>query len=178
MSLAFLIRHRRRLLMQLDPTIAAASSSSSATNPIQKPTLKRSFAQQATASSRSPSQQSHSKFPKFESKQRPLNPFDEYKKQTESNTKKMRRNKQPSKSSKSDKTTLELPVHDRSYVTEVYESKLPTPLKRMDKDIPKSALGNFCNSANISLPEYKFMQGRFQTSREPYWRSVPSSLVT
>lgn len=183
MRLAFVLRHRRRLLMQFDPLRGSQLSSSSSS-------LKRTLAQQATArkipriegTENSPSAFSSTNRVTTQGSSSVFSP--EFKMPTSSSshinsTTKGRggsfsrpvraappafggsKSKGRGKSSGSRLPVLEGPFHDSDHITAHHEQEYPNlkSLRPIDIQNPKSALSNFQNNAFGTLPQYKFVEG-------------------
>jgi small subunit ribosomal protein S24e len=198
MSLALLLRQRRRLLMQFDPTQNTFSSTSTH-NP-----YKRSLAHQASAIAHQP-QPSSSKFPRIDNPQ--ASSSFSFSRQTNSATDtativpppfaKMPQSthNQPPRSHKAfghrpahpagpsrlsgkgrggkgvSRKMLEGPIHDEAFIVREYK-KSPVPLKPVHEATPKSSLGNFAMLAVGKVPVYKISDGL--VASEP--RTLPTQM--
>lgn len=196
MHFAFILRHRRRLLMQFDPSKGTPLSSPTSVS------LKRSFAQPATANAR--------KMPRFDKTETPITSSPSSSRAASRGTSVFSPEFQmptPSTSSSYLSSNSRLkngspvhratraappvfrggksksgvpfrahvfdgPMHDMDYIVTQFNQQYPhtSPLKQVHELNPKSALANFETTAFGTMPKYEAVEGLMKGKR--LWRYV------
>ncbi|KAF5370240.1 hypothetical protein D9615_010076 [Tricholomella constricta] len=178
MRLALLLRQRRRLLMQFDPTKNTASSSTSHPH-------KRPFAHQASALKLEPeslkvprvdmpdasSSFSHSRQAKSSKSNIVAPPAFEMPPSSSSRSRGFgHRPSHPAAHASSSRVLkkrggkytshrhLEGPLYDEAYINRIHLTS-PIPLKPLHESTPKSSLGNFAMLVTEQVPTYKSIEG-------------------